>query len=264
MVESFGAILTILVAVLAEKFEGRTKKILWGLFVLTVLVLAVLQIRERHKSEGDHRQEVEHLNRHIDDLQGAFNVSEFRNASDMGYLKAKLEESEKWNETLSRFTPAIYKLAQTSAEFSRKQYESKITSDKDLKDLTMGVVKNIREFSQKYSRMDRQLFDELSSRMTDMRLSQLTEAERRQQLDQQQQKYTQLSDAKRAEFRNSILPDALYFRQELVKRKIPEPALPPMEEATAKMVLGGTLAGPDPELALADYLELMAKPLGSK
>lgn len=61
------------------------------------------------------------------------------------------------------------------------------------------------------------------------------------------------------EFRDFILPDAIYARSELLKRKMPEPAMNPMQKSEVDIVFRGSLAGAYPELAAADYLELMAR-----
>ncbi len=68
-----------------------------------------------------------------------------------------------------------------------------------------------------------------------------------------------------AEFRTSILPDAVYVRNELLRRKIPEPQPNPMRPTSMiQMVFNGSLAGAYPEIDAADYLEQMAKQLRLK
>ena len=67
------------------------------------------------------------------------------------------------------------------------------------------------------------------------------------------------------EFRTSILPDAVYVRNELLRRKIPEPPPNPMHLISlVQMVFTGSLAGPYPEFDAADYLEQTAKQLRLK
>jgi|SRR6267154_215485 len=150
------------------------------------------------------------------------------------------------------------KLAQSSAEFTRKQYEAKITTDKELHDFTMVVVGKIREFSHKYQLLQERQSEEM---MNSVRQPNLTEAERQQRWNQQTQTITQLYYQRTFEFRDSILPDAIYAKTELLKRKVTEPVLMPMQKSEVETVLRGVLAGPYPEVALAVYLELMAKQL---
>ena len=92
----------------------------------------------------------------------------------------------------------------------------------------------------------------------------MPDVERRQKWADDANKSIQLYYAKQAEFESAILPDAIYARNELLKRKLPEPQLDPSEKSKVNMVLSGTLAGVYPERAFATYLELWVKPLAGK
>lgn len=194
----------------------------------------------------------------MDDIKRQLKDSEIKRASDTRYLEGKLE-------VFSQFAPAIMELAKASEESTRKQYEAKVISDKQLADFTMEVVRKIREFSHKYSALEDQMTNEM---INVSRQPNLTDAEKKQQWNQEMQKMTQkmrdLSSQRDFEFRRSILPDAIYARSELLRRKIPEPVLPGAEGSEIGGVLAGMLAGVYPELALADYLEIMAKQLSPK
>jgi hypothetical protein len=241
-----------------ESKRRRMYRIAFSLLAVVGMGIALtveIQAYRAHKGETDvQRRDIETLR---SDLQRAETARQLDNA----VLKTKLEDAYQMNAQLGRFAPAIMKLAQASAEFTRKQYAAKVTSEKDLYTFTMGVVKNIREFSRKYEALSRQQTEEL---MNSMRQPRLTEAEKQQRWNQSTQKWVQVYFDKIDEFRTSVLPDALYARQELLRRTIPEPVLSPMQKSEVDIVMRGVLAGPYPELALADYLEQMANQLSQK
>lgn len=253
------AVVSVLVAIKLER--GESHKFWWASIVFVGVATSVLTGVSQSHARKEHERELDEQRQAVMSLRSVIQTNEVRNAADMGYLKAKLEDSEKLNEKFSRFAPAVMKLAETSAEFTRKQYEAKVTSDKELYAFTMGVVKKIREFSQNYEILSRQQSDEMMNRV---RQPNLTEAEKQQRWNEDTQKSIQLYYSRNGEFRASVLPDALYARQELLKRKLPEPTMSPMQKSEVDMVVQGILAGSYPELALADYLELMTKPLSLK
>jgi hypothetical protein len=241
--------------------KGESHNIWWTIIIIMGIGTSILTWKSQSHAREDHKYEINQQKQAVESLRIIINANEIRNAGNMGYLRAKLEDSERWNEKLSQFAPAVARLAETTADFTRKQYEAKLVSDKELYNLTMDVVKRIRDFYQKYRALSDKQNEE---RMAISRITKFTEAERQNQWIKETQKSTQFYLDRDNEFRSSILPDALYARQELSKRKLSEPNLSPMNKSTVNMVLRGMLAGPYPELELADYLELMAKPISGK
>jgi len=206
------------------------------------------------RSDRSHANEISSQHEDIQNLMGELRKSETGRQVDNAILRTKLEDYSQ----LSQLGPALMKLAQTSAEFQRKQYEAKVTSDKDLYALAMKSVTQIREFSKKYSALE-------SENTLGFRLSgQMSDAERQQKWNENTNKMIQLSYAKQNEFQTSILPDAIYARNELLRKGLPEPPMDPMQKSEVNMVLHGALAGVYPELQFANYLEQMAKPLSRK
>jgi hypothetical protein len=156
MIDIIGALLIIMSAILADKASDKWKKWAWGLFVLLVLAQTGLQVKARKEDAAKgQRQETEIGKQHTDiqNLIGDLHKSETQRQVDNAILRTKLEDYAGW----AQLGPALMKLAETSAEFQKKQYEAKVISDHDLYDLTMKAVKNIRDFSQKYSEQERQL-----------------------------------------------------------------------------------------------------------
>jgi hypothetical protein len=251
----FGIALAVLGAILSVVGFKGWKRIAFPAFFI---LLGIGEFTSIWKADLAHQDELARQHNDVENLRVDLRTSDTQRQVAEAYLKAKLEDAYQMNAQLAKFAPAIMKLAETSAEFTRKQYEVKVTSDKELYAFTMAEVKKIREFSQKYQTLSRQQTDE---QFNSMRRPNLTEAERQQRWNEQTQKSTQLYYSRDNEFRTSILPDALYARQELLKRKISEPTLSPMQKSEVDIVMRGALAGPYPELALANYLEVMAKQL---
>lgn len=245
----FGAVVVIVAAILADKASERWKGWCWALFVCLVLAQAGLQIKLQKTDDAKaERRDTDILN-----LSLELRKSETARQVDNAVLKTKLEDYAQ----LAQLGPALMKLAQTSADFQRKQYESKVISDRDLYRLTMDSVKKIRDFSAKYSSMESANFQ--------MHYNQsMSDAERQRVWNEETNKMIQLYYSKQHEFQTSVLPDAIYVRNELLKRQMAEPPLDPFQKSTINMVLSGALAGVRPELEFATYLELMAKPLSLK
>lgn len=250
MIDVIGALLIIVTAILADKASEKWKKWCWTLFVVLVLAQAGLQIH------GKREDEKKAVSQHddIQNLMGELHKSETQRQVDNAILRTKLEDYA----GLAQLGPALMKLAETSANFQKKQYEAKVVSDHDLYDLSMKTVKKLRDFSDKYEQLGRQQF------MSFPTPGSMSDAERQKKWADDTNKTIQLYYAKQSEFQSAILPDAIYVRNELQKRKVPEPPLDPAQLSTVNMVLGGMLAGPYPEMKLATYLELWAKPLAGK
>ncbi|MGD0544674.1 MAG: hypothetical protein ABSB65_09710 [Candidatus Acidiferrales bacterium] len=254
---AFGLALTLIGALVSlVTIEGRKKFLLAGVFI----VLGVGEFISIEISDKAHKEEVANQHSDIVNLQGQIQKSDVERQVSEAYLKAKLEDSYSMNAQLAQFAPALMKLAQTSADFERKQFEIKITTNKELYDFTMSVAKRIRDFSQKYSNLQNQQTTEEMKR----NYVNLSETERRRIFAEDTQKDLQLYNQKDFEFRNTILADALYARNEFQKRKIVVPPLGQRSTMDVDLALQGILSGPQPELRLADYLELLAKQLPLK
>jgi hypothetical protein len=133
-------------------------------------------------------------------------------------------------------------------------------SDRDLHDLTMKVVKEIRDFSLKYSELE--LRQELAR--NNPISGPVSEADRRETSLDQFNRSVRMSHAKHSEFQTKILPDVIYVRSELIRAKLPEPVPDPSEKTYVDIALKGLLAGINPEMSLATHLELWAKPLAGE
>jgi hypothetical protein len=248
---AFGIILAVLgalVAVLefkgAKRFWWASAFILLGVFELVVII----------RADQAHDAEVTTFTHEINGVKEQLHQSELARVADTNKLQGKVE-------VFAEFAPAVIKLAQATELSARKTFEAKMLSNKDLYDATIDVVKKLREFGQR-RRLE-------SSQQTDANMAAMqattTEAEKAKVWADQSNKLVATYYQKDAEFRTSILPDAVYVRNELLRRKIPEPPPNPMRPTSmVQMVFTGSLAGAYPEFDAADYLEQMAKQLRLK
>jgi hypothetical protein len=114
----------------------------------------------------------------------------------------------------------------------------------------MKVVGKIRDFSRKYHDLSNQ------RSVTNVDWKSLTEQERQKRWYEEVQKSLKIYSDRDSEFHGSILPDVLYARQELLKRKIAEPVLPQIQKSDVDMILKtGALAGAFPEVSLVSVLK---------
>jgi hypothetical protein len=256
-VGTFGVLLSVLGALVSIiELKGPKRIIL----ALAFILFGAGEIISIVRSDAAHATEIANQHTDIVNLQGQIQKSDVERQVSEAYLKAKLEDSYSMNAQLAQFAPALMKLAQTSADFERKQFEVKVTTNKELYDFTMSVVKRIRDFSQKYLNLEQQQTTEQMKR----NYANLSETQRRQQFAEDTEKELRLDNQKDFEFRNTILADALYARNEFQKRNIVVPPLGQRATLDVDLVLQGILSGPQPELRLADYLELLAKQLPLK
>jgi hypothetical protein len=241
-----GTILSILA------FTGRKRTALAIMFLL----LAMGEIVSINKARSDHETELRVQHNDIEDLREQLHESETQRHVEHAILQTKLEDYA----GLSQLGPALMKLAQTSAEFHKKQYEAKIMSDRDLHELTMKAVKEIRDFSLKYSEL------ELRQQLARNNAVSVpgSEADWRKLGSDYFNRSLQISHAKHSEFQTTVLPDVIYARNELRRAKLPEPILDPPEKTCVDIALKGLVAGINPEMSLATHLELWAKPLTGK
>jgi hypothetical protein len=249
------AIMSVLVGIkLAKNPQDQSHRNWWWAIIGLGVICSGVTLWQQERSRQAHADELSRQNDAVNGIRLQLQKSELDRIADTNRLQGKLE-------VFAEFAPAIFKLAQATEESTRKQYEAKMLSNKELYDATMNVVKKLREFGQK-RRLESQ--QQTNAHMAAMRNA-TNEAERSKLWAEETNNSVAAYYRTDAEFRASILPDAIYVRNELLRRKIPEPPPNPMVPTQmVQMVFEGSLAGPYPEFYAADYLEQMAKQLRLK
>jgi hypothetical protein len=245
------AIMSVAVGIkLARDPQGQSHKYWWRGIIALGIVCSGVTLWQQDRSRRAHTDEVRTLNNSITTLQTNFNAAEIQHTAETKYLEGKVD-------VFSQFAPAVVKLAEATELTSRKTYEAKMLSNKELYDATMDVVKKMRDFGLKIKMYN------VQHPLTRTLAPGETDAERQRAYEEQSRQFYNNYYQREAEFRSTILQDAVYVRNELLRRKVPESSkpTPPLIE----MVFMGQLepAG-GTEILAADYLEQMAKHLRLK
>lgn len=204
------------------------------------------------KADRAHVAEVDAQHNDLEHLRDELRKAETARQVDVAKLSTRLEDYAQ----LAQFAPAIMKLAETSAEYSRKQYETKVTSNQQLRHFTADVVKRMREAERDHTLRQQAIRDKYRAQWH----SGMTEAERSQLFNAETQESMQEEANYQYSFKANILGDAVYARDELLKKLGPQPELPPVS-APNLIVFRGILAGAYPVSGAAGYLEQLAKKL---
>jgi len=254
-----GAIVIIVTAYLADKASERWRKWVWVLFVVLVLGQAGLQIHSRITSDRDHGKEVSTLQGSVSELGKQLQQSELARTADTAYLRAKLED-------YAQFGPALIQLARTGEEYQRKQFENKIASNKELHELALSVAAKARELGQRYDQRENELSQERWKRDAQRQAQgvALSDATRQLEFFTDSDKMSQLRAAEESEFRQNILPDAMYLRDEFRRKGIKQPEMHPMIKSEVETAFAGLIVGPNPLGSLASYMETMARQIPTK
>jgi hypothetical protein len=233
-----------------EKSHLKTTLILLGVGIVGTLILSWTRIH----NETLHTAEIQSQQQSIQTLQTKLDEAEIRHIGEIRYLEGEVH-------VFAEFAPAVVKLAEATELTARKTYEAKMLSNKDLYDATQKVVGKLREFGR-----NRRI---QSDRQTNQQMAALQAAKTREEsqkiFQENMNASMEASFQVDAEFRSTILPDAVYVRNELLRRKIPEPPVGSLHSPhEIEFIFSGILAGPSPEFDAADYLEQMAKQLPLK
>lgn len=273
MVDSIIAILLSILLIEFARFGGHVsanpppnpaiaKKYTWRFrgYALAAAILAIAQGARLYKASVESQRVQTSLNSSIANLNSEIQRSDTARQVDNAYLKAKLEDAYKVNQQLTGLAPALLKMAQVSADYSKKQYETKVLSDKKLLDFTAAVVTKIRGVQSGcdigYQKAESIISALPAEPMSEEQRSQFFANRQRQYINAYQQN---LSECELA-FRSTVLGDAAYARRELLSRIGGDGFLLPRERSRG-IAIDGVFAGVRPVGDAADYLETLAKKL---
>ena len=248
------ALLTVYLSIKLSK--GEAHKVWWRITsTLCVAASALTWVSQSHASKA-HKREIDQQRQAIDTLKAKFDEAEIKHTAEMNYMEEELN-------AFGQVDPAVLKLAQVSEENIRKQYEAKVLSNNQLRDLTTNVVKGMRDLSYKHKQLsDQQLAKNWALRVQiskdgndPLKMAQLR--------DQEMQELLQEHVRFEYEFKSNILGDAIYARDELLRRiaNPPQAAFYISGYDRGGVVFQGFLAGVDPLREGADYLERLAMEL---
>ena len=165
--------------------------------------------------------------------------------SAIGEVMGKMSKSGT-DSSIKQMASAIEKIVQSS-------YQTTTATNKQICSSTMDLAKRMHKFAYDRRERSRQIIDR---QMTASRTAK-TEEERHQIFQQYSAQSIQQIDSDNYEFRTTILGEAIYLKDELLKRLPPQPK-PNFKTA---VVFEGSLAGAYPEDEAADYLEGLSRKL---
>jgi len=257
-----GSGLTIVVAILAEKYEGWKKKGLWVVFVLLVVALAIVQIRGRSSEirhaeteKGIAEQRATKLEQDIKDTKTELEVSLREQARMSGHLEGIQNVMENFAKTgfpgFKEFAAAALQLLHTN------QNEAELTNQQ-LCVQAKAVAKNIRSFQADFEKERNAARDqewEKEARKTDEQVRDLS-----RQFNQGEYNAYQQHDV---QFRTKFMPDAESIRDSIVVKLSPaqRSVLARNNGQADGDLTASLLAGAFTEWKIADYLDEMSKML---
>ncbi len=231
------------------------------IYAAIAIVLVIVQGVRLYQAAKDAENTQTTLRKSIATLTEEFQKSDTGRQVDNAYLKAKLEDAYKVNEELRQLAPALMRVAQTGADYAKRQYEHKALGDKQLLELTQTVVTKIRALQDQYRREDRKVTDSYA----EFRFKPNSNKEEMAQqaavnMSQYMQRYNQVRLDYENAFRTTVMGDAAYCRRELLSRIGGDSYLRPGEKIKS-LAIDGIMAGPDPIGSAADYLEALSREL---
>lgn len=238
----------ILQAILALRLPSRGKALIWTTFTATAVLYVLLglwAVREKRMADS----EAKGLRAQVGSVQAMLQAAQLTNAADMGYLRGRLDALVSKPSDVGQLAGAITKAA---SEIARR--ETRRLSDEQLSKSTMDLAKRMRIFESKYRARDYAATDSY------MQAIQRAKPEERTGIfNQHVAQLTQSSLERDLEFRNTLLGEAVYFRNEL-QRRLQLTDVPPKDRHRI-IAFDGILAGPSPVSDAADYLEQLARQL---
>ena len=250
---------------LDEKLKDK-RKVRWAVAVV-LSIIGVSGFMSDLVQRSEERTRIQNAEREqkqaVDGIKEQLHQSEIQRIADVKYLQGKLD-------VFAQFAPAIVKLAQATEYNTRKQYEQKVLTDKQLRDLTADVVKRMRTFATKHSLVSEQIFEKYVTLRAQLRHEKGGQGQEYAQASgqlwqQENQEDMQEIDNADSEFRSTILGDAVFVRDELLRKLGPQPT-PPEARARAAMtvvksVFNGGSSNARSVADAATYLEQLANKL---
>jgi hypothetical protein len=229
-------------------------------FVVLGIASVVISIFTGVRASREASEAKDQAQRNIDQIEQQLTESEIKRSSDTRYLEGKLE-------VFGQFAPAVLKLARASELNTRKQYEQKVLSNKELKDFVTTVVKKMRGWQ---AREDNELaesrnkyFAATSAIYEAHKGGNIEPAQMRQELSKAFTDNIAADDGInrkfRAEFEQSILGDAISAREQLIiKLGVGSEPEVGVLNRSSMAVFQGIIVGPEPITGAAEYLERFA------
>ncbi len=211
-----------------------------------IIVVAISLWQAKRSADEQDRRDLQ-LAAATDALKAQLQANQVQSASDLGFMKGQLESLLQRPSDAKQLGEAI---AASNTELIKAQ--SKQQSNDELAKAAIEYAAEMRSFEFKKNK-------EQSAILMTPYDPKATEQQAREAFLKMTAALTRHSDDMREEFRSKYLGQAVYLRNELLKR-LGGNALP-VPERHEIIAFDGFLAGPYPISAAADYLEQLARQL---
>lgn len=259
MIEIIGALLIIVIAVLADKASERWRKPLWILFGILVLGQAVLLIYTRKTEEHEARNREQVLNGKLDTTQNkldraqetltATQLSQERMRGQLDALQMIAGKMGQNNSNdMRQLVAAIGKVADTG--------KIGALTNQQLCDRAHDLAKRLREFAHKYYDTD---MSAVMAQQAEMRAAK-TDDDKNAVWNKYRQADINRYQQADFEFKSNYVSEAVYLRDETSKRlpSVPKP------EVTEDLIFRGESGGSFGTYGAADYFDKLALTLCHK
>jgi hypothetical protein len=215
------------------------------LFILFAVIGITAGILQQHINKIETASQQKKLN---DDLIQSHLDQEFIKGklSAIGEIIGKMFKSVP-DPSVKQMASAIEKMAQSSSQTT-------IATNKQICLNTMDLVKRIHKFAYDRREKSNQI---MNQQMNESRTAK-TEQERHENWQKHTAQLLQQSNTNQYEFRTTLLGEAIYLKDELLKRL---PSEPKPDSKFSHVFEHGSLAGVYPEESAADYLEKLSRKL---
>jgi len=240
-------VLSVLGAIMSTiETKPKLKKWIWILFLSVGIAGSAVTYWQQSSERISHDNEVKGFKESLSALQIQLQVNEVRSASDLSYLKGQLDTFIKIGS--KQFTQ-LEKIDTSITEAIKKKTEQ--FTNEQLSNAAISLAEKMRNFEMQnqQERTDREKKWRILPKATKEEETKRFQ-ERLAEEDKYMAKYV-------AEFKNRFLGEAVYLKDELLKR-LPQEPKPKQFQVVA---FDGYLVGPYPVSEAANYLELLARKL---
>ena len=227
--------------------EKRHSRLI-GSFILLGLASVLIGIWQQYQNQQKLIRQENERRTETKNLQDSLNQSRNEQAYMKGQLNSLSLVAGKISQSVS--DPGIKQMAGAIEKMAQSIAQTTLVSNKQICSNTLDLVKRMQKFEQSRSaRSDQLMFQEQEA----MRAAKTKEGIDR--LNQYSAQRSQMSANQTYEFRTTLLGEASYLRDELLRR------LPPQPKPQKIPAFEGFLVGPYPVHEAAIYLEGLARKL---
>lgn len=224
--------------------SNRHKSLFIGFIICGLLGIAV-GVYQQYQNGEQQKTQQEEFNSKLKEIGGNLLQSQLSQEFVKGQLNAMTLVVGQIAKAVS--DPGIKQMATAMEKMAQSSSPTIMVANKQICSNTMDLVKRMQKFQYDWNQALDKLYGNPMARRDQG-------GQHNQEFDLQ---FRQLASRREHEFKNNLLGEAVYLRNELLKRLPPQPEVKPWEA----MVFEGRLSGPSPVGDAAIYLETLSRKL---